>query len=406
MAPSESPVERSYSFISDPSHKETLSGRVTAACLNCRRKKIKCSGGEKCQTCRDKGLLCEGPPKRKRPGKEAVSAEKSGRKDHSSTASPSSTTRPPANLDLPRRSIATTRHSFSFGTTQGNSREGSRTSGKNVLLAGDVEPIQQESFHLCGANSWPRTSGQEEHPSASQGDVSSMLSPIPRFGSIVSFDTSNHAASLPGVSPNVEAEEWSFLNPGDAPPNDANNEACVSEISYNPYISSAPRSPVGHEGFSPAQPAQWWSAGSSSPQAATDLISTAELLEEQARSLRQMASSHDLQGRYHHPQTTSLPSSTLPQVPCTISSNAWGSYDDAALLQGEVQQQPQQQPDFTQHPTSNNGALCWPGDEASFPTADLASLSTARPRRHSSKSQAQRQYQQQQDQTHRHWTDL
>ncbi|KXT11259.1 hypothetical protein AC579_8388 [Pseudocercospora musae] len=58
--------ERVYRFISDPSHKENLSGRVRAACLTCRRKKIKCSGERNCRTCREKGLFCEGFPARKR----------------------------------------------------------------------------------------------------------------------------------------------------------------------------------------------------------------------------------------------------------------------------------------------------------------------------------------------------
>ncbi|KAF2723950.1 hypothetical protein K431DRAFT_10540 [Polychaeton citri CBS 116435] len=58
--------DKVYRFISDPEHKETLSGRVRAACLTCRRKKIKCSGDEPCQTCRDRGLKCEGLPPRKR----------------------------------------------------------------------------------------------------------------------------------------------------------------------------------------------------------------------------------------------------------------------------------------------------------------------------------------------------
>ncbi|EME87298.1 uncharacterized protein MYCFIDRAFT_191773 [Pseudocercospora fijiensis CIRAD86] len=62
--------ERVYRFISDPSHKENLSGRVRAACLTCRRKKIKCSGERNCRTCREKGLFCEGFPARKRLKKE------------------------------------------------------------------------------------------------------------------------------------------------------------------------------------------------------------------------------------------------------------------------------------------------------------------------------------------------
>ena len=70
MSPPDSPTlgnDRVYRFISDPGHKENLSGRVRAACLTCRRKKIKCSGELNCRTCREKGLVCEGLPERKRP---------------------------------------------------------------------------------------------------------------------------------------------------------------------------------------------------------------------------------------------------------------------------------------------------------------------------------------------------
>ncbi|PPJ58971.1 hypothetical protein CBER1_04130 [Cercospora berteroae] len=73
--------EKTFRFISDPGHKENLSGRVRAACLTCRRKKIKCSGELNCRTCREKGLVCEGLPERKRP-----------RRDSSSTLSIGATT--------------------------------------------------------------------------------------------------------------------------------------------------------------------------------------------------------------------------------------------------------------------------------------------------------------------------
>ncbi|KAK5678214.1 hypothetical protein LTS10_009384 [Elasticomyces elasticus] len=75
-------VNRTFQFIGDPYHKgsdvqgiesttnpgnqENLSGRVTAACVNCRRKKIKCGGGRECKACQVKGLVCEGPSFRKR----------------------------------------------------------------------------------------------------------------------------------------------------------------------------------------------------------------------------------------------------------------------------------------------------------------------------------------------------
>lgn len=80
--------DRTYEFISDPLHKVNLSGRVTAACLNCRRKKIKCSGEINCRQCREKGLQCEGPPSRKRPARDHASSS-------SLTNTPSSIAEPP-----------------------------------------------------------------------------------------------------------------------------------------------------------------------------------------------------------------------------------------------------------------------------------------------------------------------
>lgn len=62
--------DRVFQFISDPDHKENLSGRVRAACLTCRRKKIKCSGEINCRTCREKGLVCEGLPERRKPSRD------------------------------------------------------------------------------------------------------------------------------------------------------------------------------------------------------------------------------------------------------------------------------------------------------------------------------------------------
>ncbi|KAK5678216.1 hypothetical protein LTS10_009386 [Elasticomyces elasticus] len=59
--------KRNLHFISNPNHKENLSGRVTQACPNCRRKKIKCGGQIVCRQCQEKDLMCEGPTSRKRP---------------------------------------------------------------------------------------------------------------------------------------------------------------------------------------------------------------------------------------------------------------------------------------------------------------------------------------------------
>lgn len=77
-----------YRFVSDSNftHTETLSGRVTAACVTCRRRvriaetrlrdqaniseqKTRCDGGMPCKTCKEKGIACEGFVKRRKPRK-------------------------------------------------------------------------------------------------------------------------------------------------------------------------------------------------------------------------------------------------------------------------------------------------------------------------------------------------
>jgi hypothetical protein len=69
-----SPSEKTFRFIDDPGHKENLSGRVRAACMTCRRKKIKCSGELNCRTCRERGIVCEGLPERRRPRRDSTNA--------------------------------------------------------------------------------------------------------------------------------------------------------------------------------------------------------------------------------------------------------------------------------------------------------------------------------------------
>ena len=95
--------EKIYRFISDPGHKENLSGRVRAACLNCRRKKTKCSGEVPCGTCEEKGIACEGLTERKRPTKNGGkrSCANSARRSSEDFASEDSNRR--ETLSTPRR---------------------------------------------------------------------------------------------------------------------------------------------------------------------------------------------------------------------------------------------------------------------------------------------------------------
>ncbi|KAK0281701.1 hypothetical protein LTR35_007382 [Friedmanniomyces endolithicus] len=72
--PASGHADQTFHFINnEPNHKQNLSGRVSAACVNCRRKKIRCTGEADCRQCREKGLICEGPPSRRRPKREIES---------------------------------------------------------------------------------------------------------------------------------------------------------------------------------------------------------------------------------------------------------------------------------------------------------------------------------------------
>lgn len=59
------PSFRVYNFMPNPLSKEYLSSRVPTACLECRSRKIKCSGRSNCQPCRERKIPCPGLTSRK-----------------------------------------------------------------------------------------------------------------------------------------------------------------------------------------------------------------------------------------------------------------------------------------------------------------------------------------------------
>ncbi|EMC94599.1 hypothetical protein BAUCODRAFT_553628 [Baudoinia panamericana UAMH 10762] len=121
--------ERTYQFISDPSHKENVSGRVTAACLNCRKKKIKCSGLVNCVQCQEKGLVCEGPPSRKRPKRE----------HHGSSSSHDLTQEGNPTSSRPRELPALVEHDSGYSTIQPDGQ--SSTPGASPSTTGNPGPL-------------------------------------------------------------------------------------------------------------------------------------------------------------------------------------------------------------------------------------------------------------------------
>lgn len=73
--PDENAKAKDLHFVWDPSHRETLSGRVRHACKMCQLAKIKCSGQIPCETCALRGVSCPGLVERKRTRKSPVVEE-------------------------------------------------------------------------------------------------------------------------------------------------------------------------------------------------------------------------------------------------------------------------------------------------------------------------------------------
>lgn len=186
MSEPESPTsanDRTYRFISDPGHKENLSGRVRAACLTCRKKKIKCSGELNCRTCREKGLVCEGLPERKKPSKRESSPPPLGpvpagihRKkkislDRKQLLKQKAT--------LSRESDAVASENSSYANTQAGNIE------SIMSLAGDDAPHLSQPSQPSGSqpafrvNSWSLQQDQDDQPQlhAAESQGQSTLSP-------------------------------------------------------------------------------------------------------------------------------------------------------------------------------------------------------------------------------------
>ncbi|KAK5697537.1 hypothetical protein LTR97_007675 [Elasticomyces elasticus] len=300
---------QTFHFVSDPNHKENLSGRVTAACLNCRRKKIKCSGEADCKQCRDKGLLCEGPPSRKRPNHETaipnsdegLDAATPHRHDPGDTQGPSGhTLQRPHTLSKPDSGYAS------------NERE-SQSSYNSPIPVGSPDsdtgpgrfihplPIRRPHQHIAPAS---ERSGAELPPSS---DASQDISPFAftqtfRGYTPGGFDDSNVTAGH---------SEWGSVPRGGSggPPLRSLTTTSLTFQRHAPedhVLNSAPTSETGITG----------SAYSNSRQRRppAKLIEDAEALEEEASSLRQLAhrrSSFD--SNVYNAQQHILPSQQMSQ---------------------------------------------------------------------------------------------
>jgi len=298
--------ERTYRFIDDPAHKENLSGRVTAACLNCRRKKVKCSGEASCQQCHEKGLVCEGPPSRKRPKREHVS---------------------PMSREM---------CSLNDQTQHG---KGKRDSLQQQQQPAKL-PNEDSGYSSIGGNSWRassqgRTSPQVNGPSNTATTLSSMriqthTAPgvstsgtfaLPITSSARSTFTSPLAfnTSVPGYhsvndeSPSTTStEDWSFVAQSSRFVHEYyKHPTAPSDSSQGTHANSAAMS-TGSIDFTRRNSNDWWSA-SGNAQSSNNLIAAAEALEGQAQSLRRLASRRNSpEGGFSppHPASRTQPTGT------------------------------------------------------------------------------------------------
>ncbi|KAK5132588.1 hypothetical protein LTR08_008847 [Meristemomyces frigidus] len=278
--------DQTYTFIDDPNHKPTLSGRVTAACLNCRRKRIKCSGEADCQQCQEKGLVCDGPPSRKRPRRDRAqttaqttafsSIEQTQFKTDSRAPSRSQQQQSPSRLPNADSGYGNqewqTRHTSSI--------EQSLPAG--ALPSSTASPISSTQGRSYNARD-TSVSGNANYPAASPVP-SAFMSPYGYDASVSQYssptDSSATATSLADWSgvPNRRRAVASY-RPG---------HIALPENPYAAHVASAAMRVDSME-WDRRSSNDWWSSASASAQSLTDLISAAHALEQQAQDLRRQA---------------------------------------------------------------------------------------------------------------------
>ncbi|KAK4574399.1 hypothetical protein LTR86_002161 [Recurvomyces mirabilis] len=315
--------DRTYQFISDPTHKENLSGRVTAACLNCRKKKIKCSGEESCKQCNEKGLVCEGPPSRKRP-----------RQDN----------RPSSNVSS---SLASTKaHNPSFEISAGEQRRPSiplqhEDSGYSSI---------RRSTPTSHSPDFPNAPEQEEPPRAFESSAATITPGTPRYHKTppsrshsvtaptvaqftFSADYNTHWDGMKASSAGAMPTEWGFAQPRPDPRVKAHSQSNAftstrSNSSRGQSISDSwTGMPTRTAGAT--QGSNLWPVQQNTHMPQSDLIDAAMALEEEARTLRHLA----LQEMDHGPgQQASDQQNLLVQPPLIDPSQ---QFDPAAFFRAD-----------------------------------------------------------------------
>ena len=310
--------EKLYRFISDPGHKETLSGRVQAACVTCRRKKIKCSGDVPCTTCEEKGIVCEGLLERKRPKKN---------QDRRSRAS---------SVRGERRSSQGAR---SDDSTVGSKRNSFDYSFNKIEQNEDV--LRRPTAHLreLGAENsfdsgYASSAQPKEDCTASQ--LRQLETTFPFNYDLASCDISS-CDNVPAISPRANArQDWSLVSRSTLS-SIPTTEVAGSDISLSANPISTAISPEPTHWPDPGDQPTLWDDGCTSIQAATKLFSAAEALEEQALSLRRLASHRETEfAEETRRQTITFPiyfegtaSQPFPADPSP------SPYDDLSLMLGD-----------------------------------------------------------------------
>ena len=307
--------EKFYRFISDPGHKETLSGRVHAACVTCRRKKIKCSGDVPCATCEEKGLLCEGIIQRKRPKKNPDQCSR------------------PSSAQGERGSSQDARSDDSAVPSKRSSFD---STPNKVEHNEDIR--RRPTAHLRGlgtANSYD--SGYASSPSSKQDSTASQPPlPEPRFPFSYNLSPSDNSryGSIPEISPSTSApKDWNFSV---RPPSTSFPTTAIAgpDIAQSGRTVSAAMTTKPFGWPDPGHKSNLWENGRISSQTATNLIAAAEALEKRALSLRRLASrgETELAGETRR-QTITFPIYPEVTVPQTLGADPVPApYNDPALM--------------------------------------------------------------------------
>lgn len=271
--------------------------RVTAACLNCRRKKVKCSGEVDCRQCQEKGLVCEGPPSRKR-AKNNRAASSAGEATFSINEQPEA--------DGPREGHGSESSQQRLPPTllKEDSGYGSHervpqvTSSEQRLSPEDAENSSTASaqYSAQGRPSDTPTAASKSSNTAQHY----VLSPLPpdftspfAFNNLVHHQGSSNDATSNTAAPTGEsygtqsnASMHQYHNDLTAPSNSHHVSQHSSHHISRPALTNMSAESMD---WSRRGSADWWSSAAGHAQASAELITAAEALEGQAQILRRQA---------------------------------------------------------------------------------------------------------------------